>query len=409
MRYKDFIKKLCIIIYVLSSPLLLAGCWGYSELNDTGIVLATAIDLVGENQYEATVISIAPIGTGGGMQQPDRSNAWIGTARGASPDEAIKNLRMMATKNIIWNHNDIFIIGEAMAREGISGLIDFLVRESEIRLNNSIMIAEGRASDIFKVPADIENDLHSEIKGIISNSEKWSKGYVPDLRKFLQEYTLAHIGAVAGRIGYMEQNISSFSTNREKYLQFPNPEKRQTTIIIAGCAAFKKDKLAGFLNEVETSGYSWITEKAEPGTLILADLGGGKTSAMELQVVRSGIEPEIKDGNISMKLKVEITGRLAEDERFINLDSEVIAGLEADFGEEVTKEMETAVKKAQKELKADIFGFGDALYRKKPEIWRMVQPEWEEMFPDIEIQPEVKVTLWRVGQTHGKVSPEEID
>jgi spore germination protein KC len=409
MKYKVIISKLCKIIYIFLLPILLAGCWGYSELNETGIVLATGIDKVGDQEYEVTVLSIAPIGSGGGMQQIERSNAWIGSARGLTPMDASKNLKKKATKKLTWVQNDILIIGEAAAREGISEIIDFLGRNIEIRLNSHFIISEGKAGDIFKIPSDIENNLHSEIKGIIDNSGQWSRSYVPDLREFIQEYSLIHMGSVAGRIGYIEQEKNTFSTNRENYMEFIDVEGKHRTLVMSGAAAFKKGKLIGFLDDVETKGYSWITGKANTGTLILARQGKKIIASMEAVVIDSSIEPEINGGEIIIKVKVYVTGRLMEEGVAIELSNpENIREMEAAFADEITRDIETALKKVQKQYKTDIFGFGDALYRKKPGIWKTVQAKWEEMFPDIEVRPEVKVTMWRVGQMEESITPEEV-
>jgi len=404
-------KKLLMIIYILLLAAVLSGCWGYSEITDLGLVVATGIDLTENNEYRVTVIAMFPTGAGGGVgQQSDKSTAWVGSAQGTNPMEAAKNLRRFSSKRLSWVQNDILIIGEAAAKQGIDAIIDFFVRNRETRLNNSIMICEGKAQDIFRIPADIESNLHSELRGIIDNTRQWSKAYVPTLREFLQEYTYAHIGAVAGRVGLEKQNMNTFSTNREKYMEFSDPQAVNTIFYMSGSAAFKGSKLAGFLNDVETRGYLWIVGKARIGTLTIASHKGQRLTTMETINSKTDIEPVIEGDEISFKIDVEVTGRLSEKDELVPLGSkEEVNELQRSFEESIAKEIEAVLNKAQKDYKTDIFGFGDTIYRKKPKIWKEIYSDWDSIFPDVKTHTTVKVTLRRMGQTQASVAPREVE
>lgn len=404
------VNRVWLAIIILLS-ISLSGCWGHAELSELGIVLATAVDfLEEEDQYEITVMAVMPTGGGGTGQQTDRSSAWIGSAKGMSPIVASNNLRKTAPKRLTWVQNDILIIGQDAARKGIDGIIDFFVRNRETRLTNRIIICEEKAQDLFLVPADIESNLYTEINGMIEGGMQWGRTYIPELREFLQDYSLAHMGAVAGRIGYIERNMVTFSTNREQYMQLTDPEGKQKIVNISGSTVFKNSKMVGFLNDTETRGYLWVTGKGKGNTLTVGDYDNKGMIAMETINSNSSIEPVISGDDISMKVKVDVTGRFAEKEGLLNLtDIDVIGKIEKVFQAKIAEEIEAAAQKAQKKYKTDIFGFGDTLYRKEPDIWKNVHGQWEKIFLEVEIQTEIKVLIRRLGETQSGIIPEEIE
>lgn len=384
-----------------------SGCWGQEELTNTGIVVTTGIDLLEGHKYQMTVLAAVPAG-GGAMQQPDRSNTWIGSAIGESPMDASKNLRKTATKNLTWVQDDIVIIGEEAARHGIDSIIDYLLRNRETRLNIKILVSKGLAADILALPADIESSLYSELEGGILSSKKWSKSYIPDLREFLEAYSAEYTGSVAGHVGFIDENMVTFSTNREKYMQFDKPFGTQKVMFLEGSTVFKGSSLVGFLSDIETRGFLWVVGKTKIGTLSIVNYEGKGILSAESIGSKSSIEPEVSGDKITFKVKVEAKCRLTESEESIDLNSTAtIKKAEKALAESIKKEMEAAVKKAQKEYKSDIFGFGNTLFKKKPAVWRTVKDQWEELYPEVEVSYSVKVTLKRMGETQNGIKAKE--
>ncbi|HOL16241.1 MAG TPA: Ger(x)C family spore germination C-terminal domain-containing protein, partial [Bacillota bacterium] len=59
--------------------------------------------------------------------------------------------------------------------------------------------------------------------------------------------------------------------------------------------------------------------------------------------------------------------------------------------------IEDILSRAQ-ELKSDIFGFGNLIYRKNPRLWEKIGPRWdEEIFPRLKIDLKVNFVILRAG------------
>jgi len=71
--------------------------------------------------------------------------------------------------------------------------------------------------------------------------------------------------------------------------------------------------------------------------------------------------------------------------------------LEKATQKEIINEMEAAVNIAQKDYGTDIFGFGETVFRKYPDVWRKISSSWEEIFKHVNVTYDVKVNIKRTG------------
>lgn len=65
---------------------------------------------------------------------------------------------------------------------------------------------------------------------------------------------------------------------------------------------------------------------------------------------------------------------------------------------EIRTRIQLVVNSAQKEFQSDIFGFGQAVYRKYPRAWNTVyKKNWDQDFPKLEVNIHSKVYIRRIG------------
>jgi spore germination protein KC len=60
-----------------------------------------------------------------------------------------------------------------------------------------------------------------------------------------------------------------------------------------------------------------------------------------------------------------------------------------------------------KELNSDIFGFGDAVHQRYRDEWKELEANWDEIFPDIEVEVTVESKLRRSGRITSPPIPEK--
>ena len=59
---------------------------------------------------------------------------------------------------------------------------------------------------------------------------------------------------------------------------------------------------------------------------------------------------------------------------------------------------QSAVKRAQHDLRCDIFGFGEAIHRKYPDLWNKLKTNWRNEFSNIPVDFHITVELKQPGQ-----------
>jgi len=92
-------KKVLLLMLCLS-VVFLVSCWDAIELNEIGLVYITGFDLDENGNDRVTVLSVQPFVQG--TDQSEKANSWIGTASGKSAFEAMRNLRSISSRSLVW-------------------------------------------------------------------------------------------------------------------------------------------------------------------------------------------------------------------------------------------------------------------------------------------------------------------
>ena len=174
------------------------------------------------------------------------------------------------------------------------------------------------------------------------------------------------------------------------------------TARITGAAVFKGDRLVGWLNQPETRGLLWIKDQVNSTIIVIKQPGHEDDFiGLELMQARGGFSPEVDEGGrLSYTVEVEAQAVLGDAQRFIDPFAwpEVWEVMERRMATVIENEIMATVAKAQ-ELNSDIFGFGAALKRTDTALWQQEKDRWDETFPYLDVQVEVKADILRSGLT----------
>ncbi|MGE7823111.1 Ger(x)C family spore germination protein [Paenibacillus sp. NPDC093718] len=386
-------------IRILLSALLLlillplAGCWSNKEIEDLGLIVGTSLDL--EKQEESA-------GQAGGPPRRDRitiTNQFVtaettgkGTKSSSSQQKAynnvsetgeailptLRNMILRIDKRAFAEHSKVIVIGEDLARTlDLQKILDFYIREQEMRPSGLLLIAQNRASQTLesKKPTDIPAFQLVEM----------THGH-GRTTKILPPTTLTKIeGKLHSGASFLLQNI--VSTKGE--IKFTG------AAVIEG----RTRKLRGILNEKEMEGLTWITGKGKGGLVKSVDKKTGEPIIYEVLSMKSKIKPHVAGNNISFNIEIESEGRIAEhwvvSEKTIETD--FLKRVEKAVEEEVEHLVENVLDKIQHEYKTDVAGFGNKLRIKYPHLWKTVKKDWDQTFSEVPIQYEVKITIKDYG------------
>jgi spore germination protein KC len=162
-----------------------------------------------------------------------------------------------------------------------------------------------------------------------------------------------------------------------------------------GLAAFKEDKLVGYLSPDETKYFLFATDKVDGGILTASYRSDG-VEDISLEISKSKTERSysISESGIKVTLKPKVDVFLAEIMIHTSLlEKETIEQIETISEEMLRKNMEVVIQKVQTEFETDIFGFGNLIFKKDPKLWKQLSSDWDQYFKnlEIEIKPEIHI------------------
>lgn len=380
-----YLQSLLLILIYCSAALLLTGCWDRTEINDLTLITAAAIDKKDDHTLELSVQVFIPKQSGGGMQQMGSSGGGqtlVRSAEGTTIADAMARLQEKFPRRIFWGHDEIFIFGESLAKEGIRGHIDFLVRHPQVRDRSYILVSKKKAKDILRLQPPLERTSADVLREMAT-----SKTGLGVTLQQLNQMLSSEAGAAA--LSWVEI-LSPEMAN--------GGDHKSTIPYIAGTAVFKKDKLIGHIDDRATRGVLWLRNeiRSAVATTTLKEANG--MISMNMIHAHTDLVPKIVNGHWKITVKAVTDDEVLQNTTNVNIMKPKISKLlEKQLRTEVESHVNLALKQVQKKMKADILGFAEAFHQAYPQEWNRSKDRWEEIFPQVEVQFDIKAHVRRPG------------
>ncbi|AET58582.1 Ger(x)C family spore germination protein [Paenibacillus terrae] len=387
-------RKAAFLFLILTLVLLLTGCWNRKELNELAIAVGMGIDKHGD-QFRVSVQVVNPGEAAAKKGAAGGAPATLYTAEADTVFEAIRKITTISPRKMYFSHLRICVIGESIAREGIAKALDLLSRDHQFRTDFYIVVSKGTsAEDTLKIMTPLDpipaNDLYSALE---TSERNWSPSMTVTLDELITALTSEGMQPILTGlqiIGNTEMGESN------KNVQTIAPPAR---LQYSGLAVFRKDKLIGWLNETESRGYNFILGKVQSSVGFVACPQGGKV-VTEIIRTQTAIKGSVNRGEPRIKVKMQVEANVGEVEcQGLDLTKvSTIYELEKKEEEKIEEIMKSAVRKAQKSYKSDIFGFGEAIHRANPKTWNSLKKNWDrEHLAELPVDIKVDFKIRRLG------------
>ncbi|BBW96115.1 Ger(x)C family spore germination protein [Geobacillus icigianus] len=376
---------------------LLSGCWSKKELTDLAFVIAVGLDKTEDGKYLASFQVVNPGNVAGAVQRGGGAAGVpvsIYTSTGDSLVEASRKASEKVSRLLYYAHTNLVVVGEEVAREGMDGVFDALERNQQFRTTARLVIARGHsAKDTLSVLTPIDKISANQIIKTLEFSElAWGQTMNADAWWAIR--SLASPGRnpiVTGVV--IEGNPKE--GRRQKNVQSSVPDARVT---LKGLALFKHARLIGWADGPTARGIMWVLDRIHQTNLTIP--WGGKREAIGYRIVRAktNVEADVKNGQPSILVHIKAEGDISEVRVPINLaDTGVIFRLEKQFERGVKQEVAKAIETAQRE-RTDVFGFGEAVHRADPRLWKKIEKEWHDRyFPELDVTVTADLYIRRTG------------
>lgn len=371
-------RILFFLIICFVNMIMCTGCWNYREIDKLSIAAGVAIDKTQDGKIKITteVVDLHE----GGRDVKIKSKKL--ESYGDTLFDAIRNTIKITAARLYWGHTEIVIFSQDVAKEGIADIIDFLARDAEPRQSMDLLISkEKTAEEILDLQSTTTEIRSYEINEMLDTQRGLSKVSKVQIHEFINALSDEGISAVMPVVGATTNDGGE-------------------TLELSGTAVFKQDKLVYMLDGEETKSLLFVIDKIKGGLLVVKDNSNSGQSKITLEILKSDtkVKPIFSDGKVSIdvNVKTKVTaGQSGEKEK--TLDENKSLSLQKDAEKMLKTDMVNVIKKVQQDVDADIFGFGKAVRKDMPALWRKIGPEWNEIFKNLEVNVITNIKIQNSG------------
>ncbi len=339
-------KRLPIIILSLLLAAALGGCALFpSRLH--GVERLLVVQALGVDRVDGAVrLSMASAADSARGEGPIRLSG-----SGLSISDAAENVDALATEEELFcAHAGHVLIGETTAREGIGGVLRYICRARELRMDLPLYIVrEGSAADALLKTGDDRIGAVEELDMLAATAPAREGRRPPGAAQIAGELESGGCALVSAL------RLVPSSEQREE-------DGAPLTLAPAGCGVIVDGRLAAFLEEEDMPGLDFLTGAQGVHTLVVRDREGQRVTLRtapgrtRLRALRG------EDGRLTgLELSVSLKASVAEiDGAGALSDAEYCDALTAAAEREVLR-LAGRVLQRQKALGADFLRLGERL------------------------------------------------
>lgn len=385
---KKKIRKF-IGIGFLISLLMITGCWDSKEIENLAVTTLIAWDRVIMDGEELWQISTRILdmtqhqsGEGGGATSA-RELLLVG--RGVTTQDAFNELLRRLPASHFLEHNVAFIIGERVAKEELSYIMNSALRFQRSRIRVDVFIVQGEAYQILQAEPELSSTLSKEVRKVADRTaEQSGVSLKVKLLDFSKQLIRTDRDAVLPLISIYSKKEGEVT-----------PEK---SVKIEGFGVIRESKLVGWLEGEDAKAYILSVGNPQNPEIPLALKYEDMQISYFITNAKGKVSAELVGGKPKYTISVKTEGIIYEAGTPA-LNSEERRPLEKAIEERIMEMVWQCVNKAR-EYDADIFGFNEHLHRYHLRDWQTIEPNWRRTFQEAEVEVKVDATIRSFGTSN---------
>lgn len=368
-------KKILAILFALSM-LTLTGCSSQTsnivrEPDELELIRTIGVDK-SEKGYRVTIGT--DVGLNGSPPQI-RSNDDV------TIDSALNVLQKTSRgQEPFYSHTDHIIVGQELAKDGIGEVLDYVARNSEMRIGTNLFIAkDATAEEIIVNSAGERNAIADMLDVMKQQISSLGQGYVftcLDVATGLAADGKAIVLAIE-----MTDGDNMLNTEEKKVLP-------------SGFGIIDDAKLVSYVPASQAAGVTILINKMNYMLVnVVTDEG---TVGLAVTKIDTKLDPIFLDDQLQkLKITVKADASVTEDGGVKNLATDKVRrAISLGASNQILKNLQETLRTSQ-ELGIDYIGIGKKVELKAPLKFESLKKPWREIFTELPIEIEVQTELKR--------------
>ncbi|MDD2375892.1 MAG: Ger(x)C family spore germination C-terminal domain-containing protein [Clostridia bacterium] len=450
---KEFIIATALIVSIIilicsllefKNPIHVSG-----NIEENYFIITIGIDKGIEDSKNYRITTIAEkFGANSSNSSSGQSKiADVVTIEGTTILEAITKIALFKDKSLFLGHMKYILISEDIAKENVLDILDFFIRNNELRMTTTIVIVKNTSAEAFiRVGEDIKIFTTDLLDGAFHNvgelsiSEKvklsniiqtfnntYADVYIPAISLFyrdldkvevsskkessseglsglkeegiVQEGNNLEIGKSLQKVGSSEGSSSGKSSSGESSSgesssgeSGSSKKTEEPYINLDGFATFKGTKLIGYISGFTARGLNWMNSKVESSIIVLKDDNDKKISvkvASSNSKIKINMNGDVPEATVKIKFVTFVAEVMSQEDIF---KKDKLKKLEEQQNDTVKKEVESMLDYAKKN-DIDITKISDEIYHQYPLKWDNIKDKWKEIFKTMKINVDVESNI----------------
>ena len=407
-------RVICLLLVI--SLLMLTSCYDQREIDDMAYPIAMGLDVGHANVLRMTVQLAAPLAIGGGGAGESGGGGGGGGGKPVSvitldtPSiySGLNMVNNIISKEINMSHAKVIVISKELAEKGVNKYIQAMMRGREFRPDMFVVVTNDPPDVYLKEVSSVLESNPAKYYELLLGKDYSS--YYPETRisDFHNAFECDGIEPIALLTGINPkksvdelneiQKVGSSFQDEGNYEAGNVPVISELENVAMGAAVFRKGKMIGTLNGIESVCYRMVTGKYSHAYWTIPDVYySDNVVVMRVdQRKRPKIIVEIEDGRPVITVELDLEGDFTSIQSGQEYE-EYPEVIENKIRETIRQNIVSFLKKTAEEFDSDICGFGKHMKRMFLTLREWEEFDWLSHYRNSEFNVEVEFRVRRTG------------
>ncbi len=353
-----------------------------TELSDLMIIQGIGIDY-GDGGYKVTVeiLNNEQSGSPNGNTSSENKTK-IYTMQGESVSEALRLLTTKSGNIPLFAHNRVVVINSDLKEKSLNDITDFFVRNYDSRVSQLLCVAKDKTAEEIIRAQLLQDTVKSEILENLLE-ESYMQSVVPRVR-------------IIDAVNSLQNPLTALCIPTVTVIKNGKNEDYK----LMGCALYSREgKVSSYLDIEQTKGLAFLSDTVKTG-FINGKMSQGDDVTFLINKSKTKYDVKIENGILKYRVNVKISCDIDEisSNKHALSDKEIMKELKEAVCASVAERVYGAISELQMQKDGDCVSFCKILELTNNALYKNVKDNWSQVFPSIQTEVCVDVTIRRVGE-----------